>query len=105
MTTQLLLILAALVGYLAAAAALGLWIGERGRRKDLAWYTELSRERGTVRIEDSDDPMIRAAERAQMFDRDLLVEDLVKRGLKPKEAEAEADRLINQVHQPAPSTW
>ena len=100
MTTLLVALgVTAAAGVAAAAFFGGLYLGERGRRKDLAWLVGRERKEPTpVTVRHVPDAEGEAIQNVVTIERERLIEDLMREtGCKREEAEAEADRIINQV--------
>lgn len=84
----------------------GLWFGERGRRKDIMWYSQLSQRpkdlEKPAEFEFRPDPEDEALRRAEILTvKQGLMDDLKREGrsVDSKEVEEEALRLVNQVHE------
>lgn len=90
---------AASLGFAAAAFCLALYLGERGRRKDLAWLVDRERqEPQPVAVRHAPDAEGEAIRAAVAVERERLIEDLMaETGCRREVAEAEADRIIHQV--------
>jgi len=100
MTTLLVMLgIAAAAGLGAGAFFGGLYLGERGRRKDLAWLVDRERkEPQPVAVRHAPDAEGEAIRNAVAVERERLIGDLMaETGCKREVAEAEADRIINQV--------
>jgi len=100
MTTLLVILgIAAAAGLGAAAFFGGLYLGERGRRKDLAWLVGRERkEPEPVAVRHAPDAEGEAIRNAVAVERERLIEDLMaETGCSREQAEAEADRIIHQV--------
>ena len=100
MTTLLVMLgIAAAAGLGAGAFFGGLYLGERGRRKDLAWLVDRERkEAQPVAVRHAPDAEGEAIQNAVAVERERLIEDLMaETGCSREQAEAEADRIIHQV--------
>src|SRR5690606_9134337 len=93
------LVITSAIGWMAAAFCLALYLGERGRRRDLAWLVDRERtEPQPVAVRHAPDAEGEAIRAAVAVERERLIEDLVaETGCTREQAEAEADRIIHQV--------
>lgn len=101
----------AFAGWILAALALGLWWGERGRRKDLAWIQGLALPgvKADPKVE-THTPETEEAEAVRWLERDTLAknlkEELAAEGTEITDAQAldEATRILSEVEQaPTPA--
>lgn len=100
MTTLLVTLgIAAAAGLATGAFFGGLYLGERGRRRDLAWLVDRERtEPQPVAVRHAPDAEGEAIRAAVAIERERLIEDLVaETGCTREQAAAEADRIIHQV--------
>jgi len=93
------LVITTTLAWMAAAFSFALYIGERGRRKDLAWLVDRERkEPQPVAVRHAPDAEGEAIRNAVAVERERLIEDLMaETGCSREQAEAEADRIIHQV--------
>lgn len=108
-TTGLLIVLAVLLlsGVATAAFSLALYLGERGRRRDLAWLVDKERkkwEEATVSYDP--EPETEALELVEAHQKERLIEDLMhETGRSYDDAKAEAERLIEHYHRMGADGW
>lgn len=102
-----MILLAAVVGWILAAALAGLWLGERGRRLDA------QRREGIIAV-DRPAParsITPAGATPSAMARDMeeekkkYVDDAVAEGYRPEEAAADWDRMMAQVSIDQPQSW
>ena len=93
------LVIMTTIAWMAAAFSFALYIGERGRRRDLAWLVDRERkEPQPVAVRHAPDAEGEAIRAAVAVERERLIEDLVaETGCTREQAAAEADRIIHQV--------
>lgn len=88
----------ALAGWVIAAFWSAMWLGERGRRKDLAMLTALQVDRPPAAVVNQKQPEEKAQELISEEGMERLVNDIVEQsGADPKAARAEAERMLAEV--------
>ncbi len=78
---------------------LGLWLGERGRRKDLAWLVQKDRARARdAVVKDSPDAEAQAIEIMTEEEKTRLTDDIMRRtGCSLKDAQRDVDQMLTQL--------
>lgn len=99
MSTDLILVLVALASLSVAALFFGLWVGERGRRKDLAWLVNKDRSKGAeATVLQGNDAEGQAVELMAEEDRDRLVHDIMEStGCSLEDARKDVDQMLQQL--------
>lgn len=105
MTASALILNLVLMG--AAALFAGLWAGERGRRKDLAWLVEKDRAKPRdATVADSPPPDVAAAEMVSAEERQQLIDNLIEdTGCSPADAERDVEQMLAQLSRTTAGGW